>query len=500
MQERALEARRLCKSYVGTRALRDVSLAFDAGRVHAVIGRNGAGKSTLVKILSGAVAPSSGDIVLDGAPLRLRSPRDALARGIATVHQELSLIDDLSVAENVMLGRYPCRKRLPFLVDHAASRERAARILASVGSTLDPRARVRSLSFAQQQVVEIARALRAEPRVLLLDEPTSGLSHEESEAFIRLARSLAARGVVVVHVTHRMDELARIADTVTALRDGREIATIPVTEATPERLVDLMFGSADLPRTRVSSRRAEGDAPPVLAARGLAAGPRVAGVDLAVRPGETLGIAGMPGSGRSEILLALFGAVRGTAGDVLVDGARVDRPTPRRMIALGIALVPEDRKRQGLALPMSVLDNVALAGLPLMTRFGLLFERVQRRAVEPILTALRVVAAGLDQPVATLSGGNQQKVVAGKWLVRSPRVLLLDEPTRGIDLESRRQLFDAVANLTAHGVAAIIVSSEFEELMETCDRIVVLRRGRIVAETRPADTTLPRLVALAMGA
>jgi ABC-type sugar transport system ATPase subunit len=494
-----LETRHVGKRWVGTLALHDVSLRFEAGKVHALVGSNGAGKSTLVKILAGATVPSTGEVRVAGAAVSLRSPLVALRHGIATVHQELSLVGALTVAENLFLGRYPRRRSAPFLVDPAATRRQAEQVLGELGVDLDPGHEVAALSFAEAQLVEIARAVSRAPRALLLDEPTSALSSGEVDALVRVVRKLAARGVAVVHVTHRLDELPRVADVVSVLRDGELVGTIDAADAGPARLADMMFGR-QTPAAVSPPTAAVRERPVVLSTRGLTSGPRVQDVTLEVRAGEVLGLAGLLGSGRSELLMALFGAREVESGEVRIAGEVVRAFSPRRLAAAGVALVPEDRKRQGLALPMSVLDNASLPSLPRLARFGLLGRRGQVRAVEPVLRRLRLVAASLGQRVATLSGGNQQKVVVGKWLLEPRRVLLLDEPTRGVDLEARRDLVGAVRELAAQGVAVVMVSSELEELLPACDRILVMRHGRIVGELDPARTRLDALLARAMGA
>ena len=358
-----LEVRAFGHSYGAAHVLRDVTLRFEAGNVHALIGRNGAGKSTLLKALSGALMPSEGDVLIDGEQVRLRSPQDALARGIATVHQELTLIGELSIAENIFLDRLPRRRSVRFLLDHGAARAGAERALTALGVSLDPTVKVASLSFAEQQLVEIARAISRSPRVLLLDEPTSALSGTEVAALIGVMRGLADRGVALVHVTHRLDELPRVADVVSVLRDARLVATIPALQASAARLTELMFGAvAGAP---VSRPRAEAGVTsarePVLEVRSLASGSRLHSVSLALRRGEILGIAGLLGSGRTELLESLFGARR-SSGEVFVAGERVTTPSPRSMAARGVVLIPEDRKRQGLALDLSVADNAALPG------------------------------------------------------------------------------------------------------------------------------------------
>ena len=492
MSADALEVRGLGHRYGETRVLKDVTLRFASGRVHALVGRNGAGKSTLLRALSGALQPAEGEIRIAGAFAPLGSPHDAVARGIATVHQELTLIPSLTIAENILLDRLPRRSRFLPLLDHRAAREEAARTLGRLGVTLDPAAKVATLSFAERQLVEIARAIGRAPRVLLLDEPTSALSGADVTRLIDLVRALASEGVAVVHVTHRLDELPRIADDVSVLRDGRLVGSIAAADANAERLVPMMFGAVEPVRAR--HERPSTPRGPVLVARDMSLAPRLRGVSLEVEPGEVVGVAGLVGSGRTELLESIFGARR-AEGTVVVAGERVERRSPRAMAALGVALVPEDRKHQGLALRLSIADNAALASLPrgFLTRAGV------RARVRGVLAQLGLSAPSLELPVESLSGGNQQKVVVGKWLLTPRKILLLDEPTKGIDLEARRQLLATIRDAAAAGMAVVWASSELEELHDTADRIVVLVAGQVAASVDPRETTLARLFALAMG-
>jgi len=497
MAHARLQTRDLGKDYPGTVALDRVSVGFAAGQVHALIGKNGAGKSTLIKILSGATAPSRGEVLLDGRPLRFRSPRDAQRQGIATVYQELSLIPELSVAENILLGRLPRRRgALGWLVDWPATYERADAVLQEMQTRIDVRRRVGALSVAEQQIVEIAKAMSHRPAALMLDEPTSALARREVDRLFELIRRLAAQDVAIVYISHRLHELPAIADCVTALRDGRHAGTIPIAEATPATIVQTMFGEA------VQTHRPTDLAPSsetVLAVRDLSLGERLDGVSLRVGRGEVLGIAGMLGSGRTELLEAIFGARRVDSGTIRVQGRPVDRPSPARMKRLGVGLAPEDRKRQGLVLLLSTRDNLCLASLHRIARRGWIWRKLQRRVAERNVLDLQIRVADIGQSVAALSGGNQQKVVVANWLNTEPRVLLFDEPSRGIDVQAKQQIFEIIWDLSRRGVASIIVSSELEELLELCTRIVVLRGGRIIAEASPEAITLAELMATCMG-
>jgi ABC-type sugar transport system ATPase subunit len=487
-----LEAVRLRKVYPGTLALDDVSLAFEAGKVHALVGKNGAGKSTLVRILAGATRPTSGQVRIDGRPLRLRSPRDAFQQGIATVYQEMSLVADLTVGENILFGRLPRLSGLRrWIIDWAEVFRRSRAVLEELGIELDARAKVASLGVARQQLVEIAKAMSYRPSVLMLDEPTSALAHHETTRLFRVIRELAGRGVAVLYITHRLDELAEVADTVSVLRDGRYVGTIETRQATPQRLTAMMFGEA-VHRRPPSHRPAAGQA--VLEVRDLTRAGKLAQVGFSLGPGEVLGIAGMLGSGRSELLMALFGAEPADAGEIRVAGRPVRRLSPPAMKRLGLALAPEDRKRQALVLTMSVCDNMCLAALDRIARYGLVLRARQYPLVAGLIRRLGIATPSMHSPVVSLSGGNQQKVVLGNWLATGPRILLLDEPTRGIDVLAKQQIFEAVRQLSREGLSAIFVSSELEELLEVCHRVLVMRRGRIVAELAGENLTLGRMM------
>lgn len=482
----------LKKVYPGTEALKGVSIGFEAGKVNALIGKNGAGKSTLVKILSGAVEPTSGQILLDGEPLQLRNPRDAFRKGIAIVHQEMSLAPELSVAENILLGRLPRRGPGRILVDWREVARRSRTVLESMNVALDVEARVGGLSVAQQQIVEIARAMSFAPRVLMLDEPTSALGTHEVERLFVLIRELTRKGVAVVYITHRLQELKEIADNVSVLRDGQLVGTIGVEEATTNTIVHMMFG-----QVVQKSRPAELEiAPePVLEVRGLSRRGALEEIDLTLRRGEVLGLAGMLGSGRTELLMSIFGAELADRGQVLVGGRPIRRPSPRRMKEAGVGLTPENRKEHGLVLLLDTRENLCLAGLKRLSAGGIITKGRQRRVVEKLVQDLHITAGDLDESVASLSGGNQQKVVVGNWLNTQPRILLFDEPTRGIDVAAKQQMFQIIWDLSRRGISSIFVSSEFEELLEVCHRILIMQKGRIVGEVRPENVTLEQLVA-----
>lgn len=494
--ETKLRASGIRKVYPGALALDDVSISFEAGKVHALLGKNGAGKSTLIKILAGATRPTAGAIEVDSQRVELDSPLDAFRKGIATVYQDLSLIPGLSVAENILFGRLPHRAGLwRVAIDWPRVFAEAGAVLAQLGVNLDVRARVSSLGIAAQQVVEIAKAMSFKPAVLMLDEPTSALAHHESQALFRLIRQLARQGVAIIYISHRLQELREIVDTVSVLRDGRLVGTIAMAAATPKVIAELMFGQV-VKKRRPADLRVGDEV--VLKTNGLTRQGRFAEINLTLRRGEILGLAGMVGAGRTSLLMAIFGAEPADSGSIEVVGERVAQATPRRMKSLGIGLTPENRKEQALVQQLSTRDNICLASLGRIARFGFINHERQRPVVERSIAELQIKLPGMMTPVSSLSGGNQQKVAVGNWLNTRPRVMLFDEPTRGIDVEAKQQIFQLIWQLSRRGISSILVSSELEELIEVCHRIVVMRKGRIVGELAPEGLELGGLLALCM--
>jgi ABC-type sugar transport system ATPase subunit len=421
----------------------------------------------------------------------LRSPKDALGKGIAAVYQELSLVPELSVAENVLMGRLPrfdgVRRHM---VDWRTTFARAEKLLADLGLELDVQSSVRSLNVARQQFVEIAKAMSYDPSVLILDEPTSALSYSEAERLFTILRHLASHGVVLLYVTHRLQELRQIADTVTVLRSGRHAGSVDIGGATPEVVAQMMFGEvirkANPPDACAGTETS-------LEVRDLSKKGRLHKVGFTLKRGEVLGIAGLLGSGRTELLKALSGADPADGGTVKV-GSRIVRPTsPAQMKSLGVVLAPENRKEEGLVQVLSTRKNLCLASMNRISRKGFTWRRLEQPVVERYVRSLDIVATDPEAPVSLLSGGNQQKVVIGKWLNTEPRVMLLDEPTRGIDVQAKRQMFEIIWELSRRGISCIVVSSELEELLEVCHRIVVMQKGTIVAEILPQNTTLEQL-------
>ena len=475
-----LAARGIEKSFFGVRVLHGVSLELEAGSVHGLVGENGAGKSTLMKIIAGVYDRDAGEVELDGRGVDFAHPLQAMNAGVATVFQEFTLLPDRSVAENVFLGREP-RKGL--LVDTRGIVRRTGELLAELGiDFIDPAARVSSLSVAEQQIVEITKALSFEAKVISMDEPTAALADHEVELLYGIVRRLQARGVAILYVSHRLREIFDLCDTITVLKDGALVSSGPAADLDPAELVRRMVGRSIetfFPPALEGTTR--GDVR--LAVRG-GGNDYITGVDLELRAGEIVGVAGLQGSGRTELAEAVFGAVPFTRGTVHVDGTEVRMLSPRRAVRAGVALITEDRKAQGLALGQSVLDNALLV-------IRGVFPSRTRRALDRapgVLSSLEVSFRGLEQEVEVLSGGNQQKVVLAKWLATEPGVVILDEPTRGIDVGAKIAVYTLMRELARSGVALLMISSELPEVIGMSDRILVMHDGRIAAELEPGST------------
>lgn len=493
----ALEARGLVKRFAGPNVLDGVDLQLRHGEVHALVGPNGAGKSTLIKILSGSLVPDEGTLWRAGRRTRYRSPAEAIADGIAVVHQELSLVPTLSAAENLFVGRpYPRRGRSP-LVDWDALHAEARRMLDRLRPGIPYDVAAGRLPPAQQTLVAIARALALKATVLIFDEPTASLNDEEVRHLLDLLGDLRRQGYAVLYVSHRLREVLQIADRVTVLRDGRVVASHRIHELDGPRLVRLLAGQ---PVTGdVGGRRPRPTGAPLLEVRGLG-GRVVRDVSFALRRGEILGVAGLTGSGRSELLHLLASARPRRAGQILLEGHPVRPRTPGHALRLGIALVPEDRRAQALVPALSLKENMTLAylGQYALARW-LLRPRAEARAVDALVQQLGIRAAGLDQPVWQLSGGNQQKAVLGRLLLRTPKVLLLDEPTRGVDVATKAQIHAIIRRLAREGGAVVMVSSELDELLSVADRILVLHEGRVSGVVEASDASDELLSGLMYG-
>jgi ribose transport system ATP-binding protein len=492
-----LRMRDIVKTFPGVRALDGVTFDVQAGEVHALVGENGAGKSTLMKILAGAQPADGGSIEIDGVPAVIDGPRAAERLGIGMIYQEFNLVPDLGVIENIVLGVEP---RRGIFLDRAAARDQAARVLAELGIALPLDRRARRLSVAEQQLTEIAKCLMRRARLIVMDEPTAALTDRETDALFALIAKLKAQDVAFVYISHRLEELPRIADRVTVLRDGRAIETRPQAEMPADDLIRLMVGRPlgshfpELPDPAPS-------APVVLEVRGLAssAGVRVHDVALRVRAGEIVGLAGLVGAGRTEIVRAIAGADIPTAGEVLVEGKRVVVRGPRTAIAAGIALITEDRKAQGLVLGMTVRENSTLADLRRFVRGIFIDKHAETLATNEEIAELRIRTPSSEQIVRNLSGGTQQKVVLAKWLIGHARVFLFDEPTRGIDVGAKAEIYALMVELLRHGAAIVMVSSELPEVLGMSHRILVVRGGEIRAEFARAEATPDKVIAVATG-
>jgi sugar transport system ATP-binding protein len=491
-----LSLQAITKQYPGVVALDGVDFAVDAGEVRALLGKNGAGKSTLVKILSGAVRQDSGEIRVDGQPVHIDKPSDAFERRIYTVYQELSLVPGLTVAENILLGRWPRQRILGMsVIDRRAIRKIAQSALDQLEVKINLDETVARLAVAQQQLVEIAKAISFDPRVLVLDEPTSALASGEVDILHKVVRRLAAQGRAIIYVTHRLQEIPYVADSVTVLRDGMNIGTIPVAEATPARIANMMIG-ADWQRTEWGKHAEMGDV--VLSVRNLVQRGVLHDISFDLRAGEVLGIAGLMGSGRTELVRAIFGRDPIDSGQIWVHGTLVAHPAPGTMKGLGLGLTPEDRKRQGLILPFTVGDNLTLASLQRISIRGILQRQRQQALAQKMVDSLDIKTRNLGTLMSTLSGGNQQKVVIGNWLNTEPDILLMDEPTRGIDIQAKEQIFRLVRELAGRGIGVLFISSEIDEVLDVADRILLMNQGQITGEVKPEDLDVEGLMTLVM--
>ena len=470
-----LEIRGLSKAFPGVRALHDVSFAVASGEVHALIGENGAGKSTLLKILSGIYRADKGDVRISGLPADLSSPKAARKAGIAMIHQELQQVPELDVAQNMFLGEP--MTRLGMFTDKAASRRRAREMLAQLDPTIDVAAKIRGLRVAQRQVVEIAKALLADAKVIAMDEPTSSLSPSEFERLAEVIGNLSARGVAVIYVSHKLDEVFRVAARATVLRDGQKVGEAGLRLTTESQLVAMMVGRELQAHPHTSHSRPE----VVLDVSGLSRGKAVRDVSFQLHKGEVLGIAGLVGAGRTELVRLIAGADKPDAGQIMVRGEVRRFASPRDAIEGGIALLPEERKKDGIVPLRSVSSNVSLPRLGNLTRFGLLRSAAIRRTVNDLTGKVSLRPRDIDRPIRLFSGGNQQKAIICRWLMAEAQILIFDEPTRGIDVGAKSEIYRLIEGLAAEGRSIIVVSSELPEILRVADRVLVMRRGESAA-------------------
>jgi ABC-type sugar transport system ATPase subunit len=490
----AIRLEHVSKTFPGVQALRDVSLEIAAGSVHALCGENGAGKSTLGKLIAGIHVADEGQLFVEGREVHFTSPRDAIAAGVGMVHQELAFCDNLTIAENLCLGAIPARAAF---VDFGEMRRRAEALLAETGTTLDVTGRFGDLSIGNRQMVQIAAAVGGGARIIVFDEPTSSLSQAEAERLYALIGRLKERGVTCIYVSHRMPEIFALCDAVSVLRDGSHVGTRPIEGLTESELVQMMIGRA------LSEYFPPHDVPPpgdeVLRVEHLTVPGRFEDISLSLRAGEVVGLAGLMGAGRSEVAQALFGLDEITDGVIHLRGQPVKFSSPREAIAAGIGLVPEDRKKQGLVLSESALHNTSLPTLRKLSRFTWIFRAKEREQTEILFQRLRVKTPSVDTVVAGLSGGNQQKVVLAKWLAAKPSVLILDEPTRGVDVGAKAEIHALIGELAAAGTAVLVISSELPEVLRLADRIVVLRSGRVAGEVPRQGATQEVLMRMMAG-
>jgi ribose transport system ATP-binding protein len=486
----------IAKSYGGVRALEEAHLCVEAGRIHAVLGENGAGKSTLIKIMAGVVQADAGDMALDGAKVLFTSPKAANAAGIACIFQELSLIPDLSVADNIAISNPPRRFGM---IDRREQRRFAEDALARAGAEdIHPCAQVKDLPLSRRQMVEIAKALARRPRILILDEATSALTAGGVAKVFTVLKRLRGEGLALLYISHRMQEIDELADECSVFRNGRHVSSYPAGSKSRNEVVELMIGreySHVFPPKPVVARQGAN----ALEVSHLNWAQRLNDISFAARPGEIVGLGGLDGQGQRELLLALFGVLRGVTGDIAVNGKATRVPGPRAAKARrsGMALIPEDRKTEGLMLPMSVRDNLTLPALDGLARCGIIDRDRERDAVDRMVRLLAIKAANLDIPVGSLSGGNQQKVVIAKWLMLAPRIILLNDPTRGIDVGTKQEIYQLLRKLADDGATILFYSTDYDELIGCCDRVLVMYDGAITRELAGSGITEHALVSSA---
>ncbi len=493
MRSPLLEATGLTKSFSGVVAVDRLDLTIDEGEIVALVGENGAGKSTMIKMVSGQYVPDAGELRLGGQPVVFRGPLDARAAGVSVIHQELQLVPQMTVAENVVLGRWPTSRGG---VDFDRARKIAAEVLPTIGFNLSVDTPVEQLSTGQQQLVEIGRALAFRSRLLILDEPTASLSNSEAERLMALVLELKARGLGILYVSHRMEEVFRLADRITVVRDGKLVGTRARSELDHDKVVAMMVG--DQRSLQVVRSRTPGET--LLKTRSLGRHGVFSDISIEVRRGEVVGLAGLVGAGRTDVARCLFGVETPDEGTIEVDGRAVTIATPRDAIARGFALVPEDRKSQGLVLIASVADNLTLSAFPKVSRGGVVSRRAEDGLVASYVKKLGIRLPSARHAVETLSGGNQQKVVLARWLATDPRLMILDEPTRGVDIGAKAEIHRVIEMLVTEGLGVLLISSELPELMAMSDRVYVMRAGRIEAELSGTDINEQTIMRYAAGA
>jgi inositol transport system ATP-binding protein len=492
----ALRMEGISKAFSGVVVLRGVNLQVARGEVHALMGENGAGKSTLMKILSGIVPKDEGTISLKGKPVEIRTPREALTLGISMIHQELNPVRAMTVSENIFLGKEPCH-RFTTIVDRKKQRAQTLALFREMDIPVDPEARMADLSVAEMQLVEIVKAISFNSGIMIMDEPTSALSDREVARLFAIIRGLKARGIAIIYISHKMDEIFRICDTITVLRDGQYIATRPARELDHDTLVKLMVGR-EVSQLFPAVYATKGDVS--LEVEGLTKKGVFEDISFQVRRGEILGVAGLMGAGRSEVFETIFGLRFADSGRIKINGRQVRIGSPADAIRNRLALITEDRQQTGLNLKASVKDNITLVNLKNFSRFGQVLDfKKENEAVDAEIARLRIKTHDRRQQVRTLSGGNQQKVVLAKWLLNDPEIIILDEPTRGIDIGAKSEIYKIIAQLAAAGKTIIMISSELEEIMGLCNRAIVLAHGKITAELMRDAFSQEEILKAAMG-
>ena len=488
----------ISKRYGGVRALENAALTVAPGRIHAILGENGAGKSTLIKVMAGVVAPDEGRMTLEGREVKFASPSAANEAGIVCIFQELSLIPELTVADNIVISNPPKRFGM---IDRKQQRRIAEDALARAGAEdIHPLALVKDLPLSRRQMVEIAKALARKPRILILDEATSALTAADVSKIFAVLKRLRSEGLALLYISHRMNEIAELADECTVFRNGRNVATYAAGTKSDAEVVELMIGREYSHIFPQKPARIPVERPPVLECRNLSWADRLNDISLAVDAGEVVGLGGLDGQGQRELLLAFFGVLRGLSGEILVDGKpiRIAGPAAARDKNIGMALIPEDRKTEGLMLPMTVRENLSFAALDLLARGGVIDRGAEEGLIDEMIRLLAIRTAGLDIPVGALSGGNQQKVVIAKWLMRHPRIILLNDPTRGIDVGTKQEMYQLLRRLADAGAAIVFYSTDYDELIGCCDRVLVLYEGAVKCELAGDDLTERALIASAL--
>lgn len=483
MKDSILTFENVTKEYPGVTALKDINISFEKGKIHALVGENGAGKSTLIKILTGAIDKTSGKIYYKGRVLEKITPLKSLKMNIIPVYQELNMIPTLSVCDNIFYGHEAVQG---IMLDKQSMREKTIELLEQVGLNTSPKTKVGELSVGNQQLIEIAKALIKEVDVLILDEPTASLTAIEKENLFRIIQNFKKRGISIIYISHRLDEVLQLSDTITVLRNGEVIETKPAAEFNEEQLIQRMVGR-DLSRSRRSDRHIMKQEK-VLELKNVSTD-QVKDISFHLLEGEILGVAGLMGSGRTELAEAIFGVDQKTAGEIYINGTLRKINTPKDAVDAQIAFITEDRKNLGLMLDLSVLENVTYASLQDLTKNGTIDKSEEKRVVEEILEKLNVKYASLDEKVSNLSGGNQQKIVIAKWLLTQASILIFDEPTRGIDIGSKEEIYAILRNLAKEGKSIILISSENEEIMNITDRVLVMSNGEIASEYKAEDLT-----------